>query len=473
MKQLRSMVRDGLCLLLGATCAAGVAGAESAPAPDDSLTLHGITFYGTIDAGIQYDSASAPSNEFHPAGGTEGIISKNAAGSVTAVGGSYLSQSKLGLKGVEGLGNGWSGIFKVETFFNPWSGEISDAEKSMTQNNGRSAATQSTNADSSIAGQLFGGAAYLGVTHTAFGTLSFGRQNAIFADGIVKYDPMSSAQAFSPVGWSGTAAGAGDTEDRRLDSSAKYEVNVGGVHLAAMFQPKTGANPGTTQQFALGWVFSGGSIDAFYGQKNDAIGSSPLSAAQVVSLGQACAGTAVAGFSCAPISKALVGTVSDNTATALMAQYQLTARWKLSAAYEQLQYRNPTDPVLAGQSIIGGYVLVFVNPASKEFVNTRKLAISWIGARFSPTPRWDLIGSYYRYDQNSYATGANAGCSSTVSGACSGSENFLSFVTIYHAKKRFDVYGGAMWSQVLGGLASGFDFNTAEIDPTLGFRFNF
>jgi hypothetical protein len=30
-----------------------------------------------------------------------------------------------------------------------------------------------------------------------------------------------------------------------------------------------------------------------------------------------------------------------------------------------------------------------------------------------------------------------------------------------------------MWNQVQGGLAAGFAFATATIDPTIGFRYNF
>ena len=46
-------------------------------------------------------------------------------------------------------------MFKLETFFNPASGNISDALKSLTQNNGKPLKEQSTNIDSSIAGQAF------------------------------------------------------------------------------------------------------------------------------------------------------------------------------------------------------------------------------------------------------------------------------------------------------------------------------
>ena len=63
----------------------------------------------------------------------------------------------------------------METFFNPQSGNISDASKSMALNNGKTAATSGTNLNSSVAGQLFQ-SSYLGLSSKAYGTITFGRQ---------------------------------------------------------------------------------------------------------------------------------------------------------------------------------------------------------------------------------------------------------------------------------------------------------
>lgn len=87
-----------------------------------------------------------------------------------------------------------------------------------TTNNGRALADQNTNLDSSVAGQVFQ-QSFVGVSSKTFGPLTFGRQNTLLADGISKHDAQGAAQAFSLIGLSGTAAGAGDTQDRRLDKS--------------------------------------------------------------------------------------------------------------------------------------------------------------------------------------------------------------------------------------------------------------
>jgi predicted porin len=84
----------------------------------------------------------------------------------------------------------------------------------------------------------------------------------------------------------------------------------------------------------------------------------------------------------------------------------------------------------------------------------------------------DLMLAYYGYNQNSYATGKNAGCSTTVSSGCSGRENALSAVIDYRLTKRFDIYAGTMWSGVQNGLANGY-LNADNIATTIGARFKF
>jgi predicted porin len=215
-------LKKGL-LFASLLAATGLAHAQSAPAPaapaapkDDSLTFHGITLYGIVDIGIQNQTHGAPISDYYPAGSAE-IVQRNSNHSVTGVTPSNLSQSRIGLQGVEPLVGDWSGVFRLETFFDPQSGQISDALKSLVQNNGRSLANQNTNVDSS---QTFV-QSYGGFSSKTFGTITFGRQNTVLADGIAKYDPNYASQAFSVIGISGTAAGGGDTQNRRLDSSVK------------------------------------------------------------------------------------------------------------------------------------------------------------------------------------------------------------------------------------------------------------
>jgi len=467
----------GAWVLAACWCAAAQAQSASTPAPqapDSSLTWNGITLYGIVDVGLQYQTHGVPASDYFPAG-TESIIQKNSNGSITAVTPSNLSQSRIGLSGNEPLTGDWSGVFRLETFFNPQSGDLSDALKSQVLNNGRAVSAQSTNVDSSVAGQLFAGAAYAGFSSPTVGTFTFGRHVTLLADGVAKYDPLAASNAFSLIGFSGTAAGGGDTEDRRLDQSVKYTGKYGPLHLGALYQfsgARGSAN--TAVQLQLGGEFAGGSVDAYYAKKKDAIATAALSAAQVSELPKLCTTSVTppanpAGALCFSSSNSLAATISDNTTYGLMGSYS-AGMVKLSAGYEHIAFDNPATLLPQGSLTIGGYVLAFVN--NTAFDNQKTLQVFWAGVKIAATPDLDLLGAYYHYKQNSFATGKSAGCSDTSSSGCSGTENVFSLVADYRFAKRFDGYLGTMWTGVQDGLANGF-LNKSTLTTTTGIRFKF
>ena len=452
------------------------AATKPAASSSDSLTWKGITFYGIIDIGVQYDTHSAPFSDYFPAV-TGSLLQKNGYDSPVGLSSNNLSQSKIGLSGNEPLFGDWAGVFRLETFFNPHSGQISDALKSVALNNGKPLTQQTVGVDSSIAGQYFGGAAYLGLASPTIGSFTFGRNVTLVADGIAKYDPMGAAQAFSVIGYSGTAAGGGDTEDRRLDQSIKYIAKYGPIHLGAMYE--FGSYSGSTDtgyQIQLGAEFAGFSADAFFFKKYDAISVSSLSVAQAQTVIKNCNADSTAvppptAVRCYSMSNSVAGTVSDNKT------YMITALWNLSpvpvklyAGYEHIAFNNPVDPLPVGTLIIGGYQLAVVNNAAYE--NEKILKIFWGGVKWNLTPDFELTAAFYGYKQDSFATGANAGCSTTVSSACSGNLKAVSALIDYRLSKRFDVYFGTFWNEVQDGLANGYLYRN-NIAPTLGARFRF
>jgi predicted porin len=445
--------------------AASLAQAQNNPYPapqDEALSWHGITVYGVVDLGFQYQTHGAPASDYI-AYSTEPVIQKNSNGSVSALTSSPLSWSRLGIAGKEPLIGDWSGVFRAEVYFNPTSGNLSDGLKSLTLNNGRSLTSQSANLDSSVAGQLFGGGAVVGVSSPTFGTLTFGRQQTVLADGIVKYDAtedgQDSAHAFSLLGGSRTAAGGGTTEDTRLDHSIRYAARYDWLHLGALYQlGGASGSAGSAFQGQLGASVAGASLDAFYAKKYDAISASALTAQQLAGLAPAYAA-----------SNSLAATVSDNTAWALMGLYDF-GTVKLFAGYEHIRFANPNTPLAPGYVDIGGYVLAYVN--NNAYPNDKALQIFWAGAKWYVTPAFYLAASYYGYKQDSFATGKNAGCSSTVNAGCSGTENAFSLLGDYRFSARFDAYLGTVWTGVQDGLASGF-LNTSTLTSTVGVRFRF
>jgi predicted porin len=426
---------------------------------DDSLTWHGITLYGVIDVGLQYDTHSAPFTPYRPAA-SGNIVRQNSRQSVTGLTPSNMGQTRIGLQGNEPLNDDWSAVFQAETFFNPQSGEIADSLKSLAVNNGRPLATQNVGVDGSSAGQALQ-TAFVGLKSRRFGTLTFGRQVTLLSEGTIKYDPNYNATAFGLLGASNTYSGGGSSENNRLDSTAKYSVSFSDLlHLGALYKFNgSNGSANTAVQGDLGGSFAGASVDAYYSKVNSSITASSLTATQVAAL-------PALGYS---VWNSLAGTISDNTAYALMALYKLDP-FKFFAGYEHIKYANPTTPLSAGFTDIGGYVLAFVN--NNAYQSSKTVQVYWTGVRYALIPKLELTVAYYGVHQDAYGTGPQAGCSTSAHSVCSGTLEAFSIDADYRFNVHFDAYAGAMYSGVHDGMASGY-IHTTNINPTIGVRFKF
>ena len=426
---------------------------------EDSLTWNGITLYGVVDIGLQYDTHSAPFTPFRPSA-SGNIVRQNSSTSVIGLTPSNMGQSRVGLHGAEALNDEWTAVFQVEAFFNPQSGNLADSLKSLAVNNGRPLAEQNVGVDGSSAGQPFQ-TAYVGLKSQRLGTLTFGRQVSILNEGVIKYDPNYNATAFGLLGASNTYSGGGSAEDNRLDSVAKYLVSFNRLaHFGALY--KFNGSSGSANhalQADLGAEYARASVDAYYSRVNSAITATSLTAAQVAAL-------PALGYS---VSNSLAATISDNTAYALMALYTFD-RLKISTGCEYIKYANPTRPLSAGFIDLGGYVLAFANDAAYE--NSKVVQVYWAGARLTVAPRLDLTAAVYGVHQSAYGSGTQAGCSTNARSVCSGSLEAFSFDADYRINVHLDVYAGAMYSAVHDGMANGY-LNTTNINPTIGVRYKF
>jgi predicted porin len=449
--------------LMAAMSASVPASAQQKTGPgitgDDSLTWHGITLYGVIDLGVQFDTHSAPFTPYRPAA-SGNIVRQNDYESPTGIIPSNMGQTRVGLQGVEPINEEWSAVFRVETFFNPQSGQIADSLKSLAVNNGRPLTSQSIGVDGSSAGQAFQ-TAYVGLSSARFGTLTFGRQQTLLSEGSIKYDPNYGATAFGLIGASNTYSGAGTSEDNRLDSTVKYFISFNDlVHFAALY--KTNGSDGaanTAVQADIGGRYAGFSVDAYYSKINDAVTASSLTAAQVAAL-------PALGYS---PTNSLAATISDNTTYSLMALYDADPL-KYFAGYMHIKYANPEHSLSAGFNDIGGYVLAFVT--NNAYENSKTVQVYWTGVRYTVIPGLDLTAAYYGFQQNAYGTGTQAGCSTSAHSTCSGSLEAFSFDADYRFNVHFDAYLGAMYSGVHDGVASGYVYST-DINPTVGVRYKF
>jgi predicted porin len=456
-------MKFGWIMFLGALAAGLPAYAQQKTGPgitgDDSLTWNGITLYGVIDVGLQYDTHSAPFTPYRPAA-SGNIVRQNDYQSAIGLTPSNMGQTRVGLQGIEPLNSEFSAVFQIETFFNPQSGEIADSLKSLAVNNGKALTAQNIGVDGSSAGQAFQ-TAYVGLKSARFGTLTFGRQVTLLSEGTIKYDPNYNSTAFGLLGASNTYSGAGSSEDNRLDATAKFYVSFEDyVHAAALYKFNgSNGSANTAVQADIGGNYAGLSLDAYYSKVNSAITASSLSAAQVAAL-------PALGYAA---SNSLAASISDNTTYSLMGLYKFDPL-KFFAGYIHIKYADPHSPLAAGFNDIGDYVLAFVT--NNAFINPKTVQVYWTGARYSVIPNLDLTAAYYGYRQNAYGTGTQAGCTTTAHSTCSGTFDAYSIDADYRFNIHFDAYLGAMYSGVHDGVASGY-LHSTNINPTVGVRYKF
>jgi len=444
------MQKNILCyaVILGS---AALGYAMNASAADDSLTWNGITLYGTYSIGVAYQNHGAPLSQ-DMGQGIPYMLGKMNNKSQTSLAPNGNGWSRIGLRGKEKVSDGLDFIFNAEMGFQPQSGRLSDALASMVHNNGVPLTRQTSATDSARAGQFFNGPAYAGFTSADYGTLTYGRQNTVATDLTAKYDPMDNAVAFSILGYSGVPGAIGYTEDKVFDASLKYAFKYDLFHLSANYQPsKVDSQPGKGWQVGAGFDYGPFAVDAAYGEKDTALSLASLSAAQLT-----------AGL---PI-KSLAATVADTGGWATGAKLDLDT-WKLYGGFERITYSNPSSPLAAGFSGMGGYWISAVS--NTAFPHDKILKIDWFGAKYFLSKNFDITAAWYHYDQNSF--GAKP-CSDTSASTCSGTENIYSMRLDYRLTKRVDIYGGVSFVKLKDGLANGY-LNNSIYTPIVGFRIQF
>ncbi len=456
------------------------------PIPD-SLNWHGVTIYGTVDVGYAYQTHGAPlGGAFYP--GLEYNLSgsKNASKAISTLAENGLEQSKIGIKVQEAIGYGFLAIGKLETAFNPLSGELGDECASMIRNNGRLYQDQTANSDGSRCGQGFNGPAYGGVSNPIFGTMTLGRQQSLELDSISSYDPMGLSPAFALMGYSGgPAAGFGSTETARWDEAVKYVFTYGPVHAAGMY---TGGGPDSSifndaYGVNAGAIWKGFSIDAVYTKTNGAVASTSIPNPLYVAKGS---------ISCVPGScpDGLLGTISDNEGWSVMGKYtyefggglkdeEAPSKLTAFAGYVHTDMGNPHDTdVPVGSTTIGGYRLLGVT--TNAYTTDKILQTFWTGAKYQLPSGWSFAGAYYRFTQDEYlnskrnncATAAKALVGNPTPANCAGYLNQGSFLIDYTFNKHWDVYAGISYIENGGGLNSAY-LNDNMVTFATGMRLKF
>ena len=108
--------------------------------------------------------------------------------------------------------------------------------------------------------------------------MTYGRENTLLLDGVNAYDPMGGSYAFSVIGFSGTTAGGGNTEDTRSNTAFKYRVSYNNFRAAGLVQVggyEQGNGATEMYQGQVGFDAYGFSFDAIggYAQDSDHMGT--------------------------------------------------------------------------------------------------------------------------------------------------------------------------------------------------------
>src|SRR5580658_7383313 len=484
---------------------------------DCALSWHGITLYGAYDVGVGYVSHGLPENGYNYEGAS--LVNRNGYQHRFLVAPNNLQQTGLGIRAKEEFLPGWSVVFNAATGINPQSGLLANASETDIINNGLPRSSYSYAIDGARAGQPFNDEIYGGISSTHFGTLTFGRQRSLGTDAMLLYDPAGGAYAFSYIGYNGTMAGGGDTEDSRWDDAVKYRIAYGPVHFGAMYKfadgsggcydpaaatgatwTATSCTPQSAHNNAYGFDLGGTigpdkgkfSADVVFQHYNQAISVlNPL-------LGPQSPATPHLGFTqsltdsldTTPINggdglgpnlistdNTVYGIVTDNNAVMFAAKY-VRDPFKFFAGYEYIWQNNPADPLGVGASDQGGYIMSGVednNLDSEKLVN-----IWWTGVKYAYDRKTDITFAWYGQSQNTFRIPSTCSIAAGFRSSCAGVLEEGSLYLDHHFTKRFDGFAGLAYSFVTGGLAIAIPhgpgvpyLHNSNFAPVLGGRFSF
>jgi len=412
-----------------------------------------VELYGVLDAAIanvEYSLAADPNfpATVNPVSATKTAVSQ----STTAMINGGISPSRWGIRGTEDLGGGLKAIFNLDSYFNLNSGSLSNAAASLANN--RNATTGTVSAPSSLNGQLFNDQAWVGLSDESMGTLTFGRQWSAMGEILRNYDAVQDAQLFSPLGFSGTYAGGGLTENKRQDDSIKYTNKFGDFNVIGM--AKLGgvagsSSAGSAYGIGGGYEAYGFGVQLAYQQSKDTLTATN-----------------------APLANDVNVTNYDTNSFMIAAKYAFGDA-KVTGGYETYSLLKPSNPFVAlGTSSYYGYA---IDAATNFTGDIRTTHVFWLGGDYNFTPAFNLALGFYDIapqQSNDYAsTTSAAGITSVTAGQGNGNIYEYSLLADYHFSKRTDAYFGLMYSQYKGDQYPSDVYNTSNYIYAVGMRTKF
>ncbi len=467
---------------------------------DCSLSWHGVTVYGAYDVGVGWVSHGLPENAYNYEG--ESLINRNGYQHRFVIAPNNLSQTGLGIRGKEEFLSGWYVVFNASTGINPQSGRLASMAQTNTTNNGLPRASYSETGDGARAGQPFNDEFYGGISSTHFGTITFGRQRSLGTDAMLAYDPAAGSYDFSYIGYNGTMAGGGDTEDTRWDDALKYRLVYGPVHFGAMYKFANGSGGcysasstwtaatctpeeahNNAYGFDLGGEYAKLSADVVYQHYNQAISVlNPLLGPQsptqpYQSTTDSINTNPITGANLIGTDNTEYGIVTDNSA--LMGALKYTwNKFKFFGGYEYIWQENPANPLGVGASAQGDYLLSGVEDNNLD--SPKRVQVWWTGAKYAVDKKTDITVAWYHQLQHDFRVPSTCSVAAGFRASCAGTLNEWSLYADHHFTERFDVFAGIAVSDVTGGLGIAIPhgpgvpyFYDTNVAPTIGGRFTF
>ena len=432
-----------------------------------SMNGSSVELYGVLDLAIGNVQNSLSADSFFPATVNPFSATKSAAvgHGVTGMFNGGITPSRWGIRGTEDLGGGLKAIFNMDSYFNAQSGTLSSGAESLANNPKGTNGTVS--AASSVSGQLFNDQAWVGLSDATMGKITFGRQWGLLGDIVREYDAVQDAQLFSPLGFSGSFAGGGLTENKRQDSSIKYGIKIADFNLGLM--TKLGGISGNSGAGAIygisgGYEANGLGIQAGYQSTKDSLKGGNAATYNTV------------------------GVTNVNSEAYIVAAKYAFGDAKITGGYEEYKISKPSDSLYSvGTTSYYGYSIGTVaNTALCATTDTadfcganQKTDTFWIGGDYNFTPAFNLAVGFYDINpkaSSDYAGLSAAGTPNKVNGntpAASGNIYEYSLLADYHFSKRTDVYGGVMYSEYKGDAFSSLAYNTKNTIVAFGLRTKF
>jgi general bacterial porin, GBP family len=377
-----------------------------------------VTLYGILDVAVGMVEHSA--NGSATFAGTVNPVSKVSTALNHSVVGMFnggISDSRWGIRGTESLGGGWHAFFGLESGINVPTGNLNNAAASVAGSN------KTVGDASALNGQFFNRGAFVGIKQDQYGSIAFGRTTTLGYDTIVNYDPLFSAQLFSPLGFSGSYSAGGITEGSRTDNNIKYTNRTGPINYGLSYSLGGVAGnfrAGSTWGANLGYENNGFGIQATYYSARDEVHSGALVGANPV--GSALIGTNVGAL-----------TLNNDDDFMIAAKYAF-GHATIKAGYEHFELKAPSDPASAGATVdYFGFTGTVTNT-----VHPTKTNLYFGGGDYKFTPAFDVaVGVYDTQTVQS-------------TGVAGGDQLQYSILADYNFTRRTDVYAGFMYSKFNG-----------------------